>query len=134
MSVSIRWYDEAHTIIYYTFSERWTWEEYYPAYDDTIVLMDSVPYKVDFIMDMLNSKGLPPGALQQIKRAADRNHPNMGLAVYVGMNFITQAIGELFLKIYPMSAEKYPFAFARTIEEAEQKILRRREERQQQTR
>lgn len=127
MSVSVKWYDEAHTIICYTFGERWTWEEYYPAYSETIQMMDSVSHKVDFIMDMLTSKGLPPGALQQIKRAADRNHPNMGLAVYVGMNFITQALGELFLKIYPMSAQKYPFAFAPTIAEAEQKIMKRRE-------
>ncbi len=110
----------------YTFAGQWTWPEFYVAYDETIRNMDSVGHKVDFIMDMLGSKQIPSGALSQLKRAADRNHPNMGLAVYVGVNTFIKSLGEIFLKVYPGSAQKYPFAFATSIEEAQAKIAERR--------
>jgi hypothetical protein len=127
MSVTVRWWDEdQQTIILYEFTGKWTWSEFYPAYDESIRLMDSVEYKVDFIMDLLNSQHIPPGALQHLKRAADFNHPNMGLAVYVGINPLIQALGRMFRKIYPASARYYPFDFAQTIEEAEMKIAQRR--------
>ena len=105
-------------------SGKWTWEEFYPAYHASIQMMDSVDHKVNFIMDLLQSQHIPPGALHHIKRAADFNHPNMGLAVYVGINPLIQAMGRLFRKLYPASAQYYPFDFARTIEDAEFKIAR----------
>jgi hypothetical protein len=126
MMVTVSWYNDERTIMMYVFAGKWTWQEFYVAYDETIDNMDSVDHKVDFIMDMLKSEHIPFGALSQIKRAADRNHPNMGLAVYVGMNPLLQSIGNVFLKVYPKSAEKYPFDFATSIEEAQSKIAERR--------
>jgi len=85
-------------------------------------MMDSVDYKIDFICDMLHSEHIPPGALQQIKRAADMNHPNMGLAIYVGMNPLMQALGTIFRRVYPASGSRYRFDFAPTLAEAERKL------------
>jgi hypothetical protein len=129
MSVKVSWFDNEHTIICYQFTGAWTWEEYRPAYDRSIEMMDTVDYPVDFIMDMLKAPRIPQGALRELRRAADRNHPNMGLAVYVGLTFVLQEFGKLFLRVYPQSAAKYPFDFARTIEEAEEKIRQRRAQR-----
>ena len=119
MSVTVRWYDDDKKVIYYEFSARWTWEEFEPAYDETIRMMDSVDYKIDFILDLLHVERIPAGAIQRIKRAADYNHPNMGLAVYVGLHPMIVPLGKIFLKLYPKSAQYYPVDFARTIAEAE---------------
>ena len=118
MGVIVRWYDDDKKIIYYEFTGKWTWEEFEPAYDETIRMMDSVDYKIDFIL-LLNTDHIPPGAIQRIKRAADYNHPNMGLAVYVGLHPMIVPLGKIFLKLYPKSAQYYPVDFARTIAEAE---------------
>ena len=95
MSVHVEWWDDDKRIILYEFSGKWTWEEFYPAYHESIQMMDSVDYKVNFIMDLLQSQHIPPGALHHIKRAADFNHPNMGLAVYVGINPLIQAMEKM---------------------------------------
>src|SRR5688572_14571049 len=54
MSVTVRWWDEAKkNIILYKFEGKWTWDEFYPAYYESIEMMDSVDYKTNFIMDLL---------------------------------------------------------------------------------
>ena len=118
MSVTVRWYNDDKKIIYYEFTGKWTWEEFEPAYDETIRMMDSVDHKIDFIL-WLNTDYIAPGAIQRIKRAADYKHPNMGLAVYVGLHPMIVPLGKIFLKLYPKSAQYYPVDFARTIAEAE---------------
>ena len=125
MSVTVRWYNDQKKIIYYEFTGKWTWEEFEPAYTETLRLMDSVDYKTDFILNMLNIEHIPSGAIQRLKRAADVNHPNMGLAVYVGLHPMMIPLGRIFLKLYAKSAAYYPFDFARTIKEAEDMLAAR---------
>jgi hypothetical protein len=119
MSVTVRWHGENQRIIYYEFVGSWTWAEFEPAYDETIRMMDSVDHRIDFILDMLKVEHIPAGAIQRLKRAADFNHPNMGLAVYVGLHPMIVPLGRIFLKLYPKSATFYPVDLARTITEAE---------------
>jgi len=125
MGVIVRWYDDQKKIIYYEFTGKWTWEEFEPTYDETLRLMDSVDYKTDFILNMLNTDHIPAGAIQRVKRAAEVNHPNMGLAIYVGLHPMMRPLGKIFLKLYPKAAQYYPFDFANTIEEAEAMLARR---------
>jgi|FLYN01.1.fsa_nt_gi hypothetical protein len=122
MAVSVSWDDEGRTIIYMLFEGNWTWEEFHPVFAENLKMLDSVDHKVCFIVDMLKAKTLPSGALTKVKQVADVNHPNGGLTVYVGANPLLRALGQAFLKIYPKSAQVYPFDFAATIEEARDKI------------
>jgi len=126
MTVKVDWYNAERTIMIYTFVGRWTWEEFYPVFDKMLRDMDTVSHKIDFIMDMLQSEYIPFGAIFHLKRAADTRHPNLGMVIYVGMNPLLQSIGQVFLKVYPKSAAKYPFDFAISIEEARAKLLERR--------
>ena len=128
MGVTVDWYDEDKRTIYYEFTGKWTWDEFEPAYTRTIELMDSVDYKTDFILNMLNIEHIPSGAIQRIKKAAEYNHPNMGLAVYVGLHPMMKPIGKIFLKLYPKAAIYYPFDFAQTIEEAEAMLAERQKQ------
>jgi hypothetical protein len=126
LPVTAQWDDEEKSTIHLRFEGRWTWDEFHTTFATYIKWLDESPHKVDFIADMLHSRGLPSGALQQVKRLADMNHPNSDLTVYVGMGGFLQALGQAFIRIYPRSAEKYKFEFASTIEEARAKIARRR--------
>ena len=126
MPVTAQWEDDEKTIIHLRFEGQWTWDEFHAAFAVYIKWLDESTHIVDFIVDMLQSSGLPSGALQQVKRLADMNHPNSGLSIYVGMRGFLQALGQAFIRIYPRSAEKYKFEFASTIEEARAKISKRR--------
>lgn len=128
MPVSVRWENDAHDLIRFDFVGRWTWEETHKALDQNLALLDSVDYVVDFIVDMLQSDGLPSGVLQQLKRVAELNHPNSGLTIYVGVNPLLNALGAAFRRTYPRTAVIYAFDFAKTIEEAHAKIARWRAE------
>jgi hypothetical protein len=129
MGVTVRWYNDEKTIIYYEFTGKWTWAEFEPAYTETLRLMDSVDYKTDFILNMIPAEHIPAGAIQRLKRAADYNHPNMGLAVYVGLHPMIVPLGKIFLKLYPNSAQYYPVDFARTVAEADNLLAERQLER-----
>lgn len=128
MPVSVRWENDEQTIIQFDFVGKWTWDEFHTVYPQNLAMLDSVDYKVAFIVDMLRSDGLPGGALRQLKRVADLNHPNGGLTVYVGLNPLLSALGAAFRRIYPQSAAIYPFDFARSVEEAHAKIAQWRAE------
>lgn len=41
MSVTVRWYDVEKTIILYDVSGRWTWDEFFEAYDKAIQMMET---------------------------------------------------------------------------------------------
>lgn len=118
MTVTMRWFNDEHKIILFDFAGNWTWDEYQTAYDQSKPLLESVNYKVDFILETRNSRNIPYGAIGRLRQAAEKAHPNAGIRVFVGVPKIHQSLGQLFTSLYPGTAAKYPFRFAETVEEA----------------
>lgn len=124
MGIRVYWEDEAHTIVRYDFEGRWTWEELYPVYDEAIAMETSVPYRVDVILDMRRSQGVPGNALSHLKNISDKQPTNIGLSIFVTENKFLLALYSVGCKFY----YKIPYYFqvVPTIEAAHAMIAKSR--------
>jgi hypothetical protein len=128
MSVTARWYNVEKTIIYYQYTGKWTWDEFTVAFNKVSLMMRSVDYKVDFIIDMRYCNFLPAGSLGRMRSLAQTPSEQRGISVYVGMKPYMVAVVKTFAFIYWMLVDNLPFEFAGSVAEAYQNLMRYREE------
>jgi hypothetical protein len=126
MPIHVKWHNEARTIIRYEFEGVWTWDDLYAAIRDVNTMMGSVPYRVDVIITMFNSRTVPSGALVHMRSGSTRAASNWGMGVFVGNNPLVKALLTAFTKVYPRFNQRY--AIAASLEEAEALITSRRDE------
>lgn len=124
MAVTSGWYDDEQTIMLYTFTGAWTWEELYPAYQQAIQMENSVPYRVYVILDMRQSRRIPPAALTHLKSITDHQPDNLGVSVFVTTDRFSHALYEMGSKLY--SRIRDYFEVAATLEDALAIIARAR--------
>src|SRR5215813_490048 len=116
MTVSADWQDEKRDIVLYNFEGAWTWDELYPTYTKAIAMEKSVSYRVDVILDMRRSKGLPANVLLHAKNISDKQPENIGLTVIVTPNGFVKALYNAGVAFYKGIA--HYFRVAPTMEEA----------------
>lgn len=73
MALTGRWYDDAHTLFYLTFSGRWTAEMYRQEIMDGNQIIEAETHPVDVIMD-LSASGLPPLNIYREIYATHQHH------------------------------------------------------------
>ncbi|MGB7338372.1 MAG: hypothetical protein WBC91_05725 [Phototrophicaceae bacterium] len=100
MSVQSKWYDEAQTIIRYTFEDQWTWDDYNAALNHCRALLDTVNYPVDLIYDFNHAPTPPRNLVTRFWQVSMTRHQNIsGLIVVLGssklMQMLTSAVGGL---------------------------------------
>jgi len=125
MGVSICWDDEEQTIVRYDFEGRWTWEEFYPAYEQAIAMEKSVPHRIDVILDMLNSYNIPLNAITHVRSISKKQPENLGLSVFVTTSAVVLSLYRVGMQ-FDAGLSRY-FAAASTLEEAYQLISAARE-------
>ena len=82
MSVQSKWYDEAQTIIRYTFEDQWTWDDYNAALNHCRALLDTVNYPVDLIYDFNHAPTPPRNLVTRFWQVSMTRHQNIsGLIV-----------------------------------------------------
>lgn len=86
MPITVRWDDDAHTLIYYVVSGSWTWDEFDIIYADVFKMLDSVTHKVHAIVDIRESRLLPQNTLTQMRRLTFQQHENGGITVIITDN------------------------------------------------
>jgi len=116
MSVAVRWDSPEKTIVIYDIEGRWTWEEFYPAYNEAIAMELSVTHRVDVIVDLHNAHLLPDNVLTHIKSISDKQPPNIGITVIVTKNRFIHTMYQIGIKFY--SKINYYFRVAATVDEA----------------
>lgn len=129
MGIRVCWEDEAHTIVRYDFEGKWTWEELYPVYNQAIAMETSVPYRVDVILDMRRSQGVPGNALSHLKNISDKQPANIGLSIFVTENKFMLALYNVGCKFY-YKIPRY-FQVVPSIEAAQEMIAKARLQREQ---
>lgn len=92
MSVTSAWYNPAQDIVLYVFEGRWTWDELYSAYNQAIAMEKSVPHRVDVVLNMLDSKSVPPNALLHVKNISNKQPDNIGLTIVVTPSTFIQSL------------------------------------------
>jgi len=126
MAVRVYWEDELQTIVRYDFEGKWTWEELYPVYDQAIAMETSAPHRVDIILDMRRSLGVPSNALSHLKNISDKQPANVGASIFVTESKFLLALYNVGCKFY----YKIPhyFQVVPTIEAAHEMIAKLRME------
>ncbi len=116
MSVVVDWTDSEKKIIRYDFSAQWTWDDLYSAMSQVNEMMATVPYNVYVMISFEYSKGIPPGALTQIRIGTLKAAPNWGGGVFIGVSSLMTALLNTFTLLNKKLGERY--AIAKTNEEA----------------
>lgn len=128
MPVSVSWYDDAKTIVWYDFQGKWTWDELYPEFERALEMERSVGHRVDVILDFRDTHSVGANALAHLKRIADRQPDNIGLSVFVTQN-------QFMKKLYDIGTSFYKpighyFRVVPTVDDALAVIYKEREEAQ----
>jgi hypothetical protein len=127
MAIETQWDDEQEQRIRVDVEGRWTWDELHSALERTIEMMDRVPHKVDFIIDVSRSRFIPGGAAQAADNVAtSETHRNEGMKVVVGANALIRIAYEAYRRINRSFGKNQEFRFAKTPDEARAFIARER--------
>lgn len=127
MAIQVQWDDEHQQIIRVEVEGRWSWDELQSTLEHTIEMMDTVPHKVDFIIDVSRSHLIPSGATQAAQSVATpETHPNEGIKVVVGANALMRIGYEAYRRINWSLGKNQEFHFAKTQQEARTLIARER--------
>lgn len=130
MPVKAYWLDEnKKDIVQYDFEGKWTWEEFYPVYEEALRMEKEQAHRVDVIMDFRRNISIPPNALTHIKGITDRQPVNIGLSIFVTTNAFINVMYKMAISIYPKTRQY--FVIADTIEEAHAMIIKDREIKQE---
>lgn len=98
MAIEIKWDNQKHTIIYVTFPEEWTWDEYSAIDSITEPMLNSVAHKVYYIADLRQTQRVPKGLRLDVAREIlEFRHENSDLLVIVGMNTMIRALLDIVL-------------------------------------
>ena len=124
MPIDVNWDDEIHTIIRYTFTSPWTWNDYRQAIDKGWELDKSVDHPTDTITDMSQSRFWPNGIFTNIRKSVVEIPETTQCVVLVGGGlFVDMAISVL-RRVYRSPGAR--FMLAKSVEEARALIRQRR--------
>lgn len=126
MSVTVQWDNEEQTIIRYDFAGRWTWDEFYQAYDQgKKMVAGKAGYQVIlYPRDDASQRYMPPNFMTHavaINRQAD---PNAGLTVIVSQSTYIHALLSVLTGIMRFVGQRY--STAKTLDEAREKLMQAR--------
>ncbi len=126
MPIHVEWDDTEQTIIRYTFSSPWTWNEYRAAIDAAWDLARTVDHPTDTITDMSGSRLWPDGLFTNIRKSVVEIPDTTQTVVLIGGGlFVEMALGVL-RRVY--TAQKTKFLTAKSLDEARALIRARRSE------
>lgn len=117
MPVTLTPYDENETIMIYSFTDRWTIQEFIEVDDIVWERFHATDERMDLIVDLTDSRGLPLGITDLFHRAGKIDAPpSQGITVIVRMPAFVSILMRAMYRLYPQTAAVY--RLADTLEEA----------------
>jgi hypothetical protein len=116
MPITVRWDNEAKTVIRYDFEGYWDWDEFRTAANEAFAFTRSVQHRVDSISYFRAGSDLPSDALFQFNRIMKTAPENRGTTVIVGGSMFINNLVSIFSKIYKPLGQK--LRLATTLNEA----------------
>ena len=116
MGIMVAWDNDEKTIIRYTYSSRWTWNELYAALDEQAALQATVSHDVAILIDVRNVHLVPEGFISHVKRVGERVPKNTSARVVVSNSPFLKSLFLLASKLFPHIT--HDIQFVATIEEA----------------
>jgi len=119
MPVRVRWYDDTQTTVLYEFSGKWTWNEFYPVYQQAYEMITSVEHIVHSISMPTDDEArghVPVGALTHIPSIIRKTPSNGGIAAVITQGRFWRTMDGVIGKMLP--AYRNNVAFVASLEEA----------------
>jgi len=105
MPITVRWDNNAKTIIYYHFDSAWTWDEFNAVYKDVYAMLDTVQHKVHAIVDLRTSRLLPRDTLTEMRRLTYEQHENGGITIFITDNALARTFYSILSNVYRRARE-----------------------------
>jgi len=116
MSVEITWIDEEKTIMKYDMIGTWSWDDFYPVYDRAIVEEKAQNHTVYIVVDLRQSKSMPPNMLTHVKNISDHQPDNVGVNVIISNNRFIKMMFDIAVRMHSKIA--HYFQIAHTLDDA----------------
>src|SRR5690349_10451508 len=100
MNIDVKWDDEKHHIIRWTFPKQWTWDEFYSALQTSRTMVRLENHVVDVIVDMTISELFPRNLLTQGQVTMQTTSLNVGIIVVIGWNPLLRTAFNSFQRVY----------------------------------
>jgi hypothetical protein len=125
MPVKVEWDNEEKSVIRFTYTGNWTWDEFYIHVKEANEMMDSVDKTCVSIVDMSKGSRLPANASIHIRNIIRQSmsHNNSGITVFIKAETIVKMIIDALRMNYPDIKDFSNFMYAKTVEEAREKAL-----------
>lgn len=123
--IRVEWDNQEKTVVRFTYTGKWTWDEFYIHIKKTNEMMDTVDHICVSIVDMSNSGNLPLGASVHIRNIIRQSmsHNNSGISVFINAETLVKMIIDALRMNYPDIKDFSNFIYAKSIEEARIKAL-----------
>ena len=116
MNITVEWYNNEKTIIYYKFTLGWTFQEFRDVYQDVYAMLDTVNHTVDAIVDLTDARMFPKNTLTEMRRLTFEQHENGGITVIITDSPMSHAMYNFLQSIHKRFSEV--FHLAKTMDEA----------------
>ena len=116
-NIKVEWLDRDQRIMLWVFEGKWGWDQYYESVKLAHEMLREVaPDRTDIIALMVNSPGLPPNALSNIRQVSMKSPDNWKLTVVVGGGAFIKSMVSIGRRVNKNLGDKY--AVADTLEAA----------------
>lgn len=115
MNVEIRWENEERTVIRYTYSGDWNWEQFYTVLE-TRLHEDKLDSRATVLVDFRGITRLPSDMILHLKRAAALAGETQVLVIVIANSAALVTLYNLFVRVYSQIGKR--FRLVRNDEEA----------------
>ena len=125
MGIIVTWDNDAQTVLRYTYSGEWTWDEFYEVVGKGNAMIETVSHPVVSLVDMHDTDHIPTNAITNIRRIVDLSAQtrNTNISVFVGTNQFGEMLVETAKRIYRDIELKATFHFVGDLETGRQLAL-----------
>lgn len=116
MNITVDWYNDQKTIIYYKFKIGWTFQEFRNVYQDVYNMLDTVDHTVDAIVDLTEARIFPKDTLTEMRRLTFEQHENGGITVIITESAMSHTMYNFLKSVHKRFSEV--FHLAKTLDKA----------------
>jgi hypothetical protein len=124
MSLSVEWDDPNKTILCYTITGAWTWQEIDVLWQKGEQMVADQTQRFDFILDAREMKVFPRDVFEVVSQRYNFRSRNGGITVLVGGNPVVRGVLDMLILTKPRMFSH--FRFAETFEDAYRLIAKNR--------
>lgn len=110
MGIQNRWHAENDAVLYTTFADPWTIDDYYAMIAEVKTLLARHDGIYFHVLDFTGTQQLPPNFLSALRAADSHQNPNLELAIVIGANRFIQIIGTMAQRLGIKAASNIHFA------------------------